>query len=203
MDLIQMQNLVNHIFSRLGIKTSLVFVKPTNSTIAAAAGIKLNEVVSIFGLSPPAVGGFVYVNIKFLNKFFTDSEIYFILAHECSHIFHNHLVNKFFWNMLETTLKGEKNENYELVEIIKFGFVLLGKNHLPPNAENLREQEYESDKTAVQITGDLNSSISCLSKLSNNDQNLPSHTWELFNNQVPAMSMKQRIEALRTSMNFV
>jgi len=33
--------------------------------------------------------------------------------------------------------------------------------------------------------------------LSNGDLNSPSHTWELFNLDLPAMTLKQRIEVLK------
>ena len=47
------------------------------------------------------------------------------------------------------------------------------------------------------ITHDLQSGISCLTKLSGGNLNNPSHTWELFDIQIPAMTLGQRIEALR------
>lgn len=198
-----MQGNINQIFTAMGVKTFLVFVQPTKSTIAAAVGLKVNEMITILGLNPPAVGGFIYVNEKFLNKGFTDGEIRFILAHECAHIFNNHVVATLFWNLFEKALKGQKNENYELIEIIKIGFVLMAKNHLPPNAETLRDQEYEADRIAVSITGDLASAVSCLSKLVNNNMNAPSHVWELFDKAIPAMKMGERIESLRRNAQFV
>ena len=199
----QMQSNVNQIFAAMGAQTNLVFVRPIKTTIAAAVGVKLNETVTILGLNSPAVGGFIYVNEKILNKSFTDSEIDFILAHECAHIFNNHTIATLFWNLFEKALKGEKNENYELIEIIKIGFVILSKSHLPPNAETLRDQEYEADRIAVSITHDLTSAVSCLSKLAGNNMNAPSHMWELFDKALPAMKMGQRIEALRRNMGFI
>src|SRR2546427_6599629 len=106
-----MQSNVNQIFAAMGAQTNLVFVRPIKTTIAAAVGVKLNETVTILGLNSPAVGGFIYVNEKILNKSFTDSEIDFILAHECAHIFNNHTIATLFWNLFEKALKGEKNEN--------------------------------------------------------------------------------------------
>lgn len=194
MNIQQMQMTVDQIFSRLGTKTTLVLVKNTNNTIAGAIGLKI--IKPLLGFEPPSVGGIVLINEKSL-KGFTDQEIQFILAHECSHIFNNHIVSKLFWNLLEKILKGEQNENYQLIEILKAFLALVSPSHLPPNAENLRNQEYEADHLAVSITGDLSSAISCLSKLVGNDMNAPSHTWELFGSVVPAMTMGQRLDALR------
>jgi hypothetical protein len=39
--------------------------------------------------------------------------------------------------------------------------------------------------------------ISSLQKLSNGDSNSPSHSWELFNLNLPAMTLKQRIDVLK------
>jgi len=195
MNIQEMQNLANQFLYKLGATTVIIYVKPTRKTIAAAVGIKINE--AILGFTPPATGGFIYVNDKLLNKGFTDSEISFILAHECTHIFHNHVITTAFWNVLEQAVKGESNEHYVLVEFLKLTLAMSSKSKLPPNAETLRNQEYEADRIGVNITGDLASAISCLSKLAGNDMNTPSHTWELFGKAVPAMRMGERIATLR------
>ena len=74
---------------------------------------------------------------------------------------------------------------------------------MPPNAETLRNQEYEADRVAVSITGDLTSATTCLSKLVGNNMNAPSHIWELFDKAVPAMTMGERIEVLRMNGQFI
>lgn len=186
----------------MGARTIFVSIRSARNTIASATGIKVTDIVSLFGFESPAVGGIVNINEKILSKGFTDSEIRFIIAHECAHIFNNHVIARLFWDILEQTFKGEKKENHQLVEFIKAGFVLLSQSHLPPNAETLRDQEYEADKIAVSITGDLQSAISCLSKLVGNNMNASSHTWELFDTNVPVMTMGQRIETLRRSFGF-
>lgn len=197
MNLLQMQNTVDNIFITMGVRTNFVSVQSTRDTIASTIGVKVNDIISALGFEPPAVVGIININEKILSKGFTDSEIRFILAHECSHIFSNHVISTLFWNMLENTFKGEKKENREIVELLKVGFVVLAKSHLPPNAETLRNQEYEADKMAVSITEDVGSAISCLSKLGGNNMDAPSHTWELFDSAIPAMTMGQRIEILR------
>jgi len=100
-----MKNEVIYILSQLGAGTIFVSVSPTKKTIAAAVGVTLNG--TILGLQNPAVG-VIYVNDKFLNKHFTDSEIKFVLAHECAHIFYNHVIVSTVWNLIEQALKGEK-----------------------------------------------------------------------------------------------
>ena len=191
------QSLVDEILIKLGAKASLVFVQSTTQTVASALGLKLDISVPLVDLRPPAVVGLVYVNDKYLNNGFTDSEIQFILAHECAHIFNNHLISRLFWNVLEKVAKGEKNENYDMVELIKALLALTSTQHLPPNAITLRNQEYEADEIAVRLTGDLESAMSCLKKLVGNNMDNPSHAWELFDTAVPAMNMGQRIDELR------
>ncbi len=194
-----MKNEAVHILSLLGAGTVLVSVKPTKKTIAAAVGITLHE--NILGLEKPSVG-VIYVNEKFLNKNFTYSEIRFILAHECAHIFNNHVIASTLWNLIEQALKGDNNENYDVVELLKFLFIFTSKSKLPPNAETLRNQEYEADRVGADVTGDLFSAISALSKLAGNDMNAPSHSWELFGNVVPAMTMGERLATLQAGMEM-
>lgn len=61
----------------------------------------------------------------------------------------------------------------------------------------LMNQEYEADLGAFQITLDLNSAITCLTKLVGGHLELPSHIWELRDIEIPAMTMSQRISELK------
>ncbi len=111
------------------------------------------------------------------------------------------MVSTTFWYLLEKYLKGENLENAMIIEFVKIILAIRSKSGLPPNAETLRDQEYEADKLAVlQLTRDIDSAISCLTKLVNGDLDSPSHTWELFDKAFPAMTMRQRIEVLRKNV---
>ena len=200
MNLQQIRNEVYQLLYRMGAQNVLVILVPTDKTIASTIGLTLYE--PFLGLNPPSVGGVIYVNEKVL-KHLTDNEIRFILAHECAHIFNNHAIATAFWHYLEKIVKGDNNENYDVIEFIKFILAIGSKSKLPPNAETLRNQEYEADRIAVNLTGDLSSAISCLVKLCGNDMNSSSHTWELFGKAVPAMSMGDRINALRSGVAFL
>jgi len=200
----EMQYIIYEIFATLGVQTNFVFMQSTNKTVAGTIGLKSNtNLVELLTFKPPTVIGIILVNDNYLNKKkFSDSEIWFILAHECSHIYNNHIINTLFWHLLEKYLKGEKNENYLVIELAKTLLALMSKSGLPPNAETLREQEYEADKIAVlSITHDLESAVSCLTKLVEDDLDKPSHIWELFGKVVPAMTMRQRIEMLRKNVS--
>ncbi len=201
----EMQNLICEIFATLGVQTNFVFVQPTTSkSIAGAIGLKSNTgLVEFLGFKPPTVAGIIEVNDGYLDKRkFTDSEIRFVLAHECSHIYNNHIIATTFWFLLEKYLKGEQNENYFVIEAAKALLAIRSKSGLPPNAETLREQEYEEDKIAVlSFTHDLDSAISCLTKLVDGNLDLLSHLWELFGEVKPAMTMRERIEVLRRNVS--
>jgi len=203
MEIDVMQGIVIGFFEKLGAKTNFVFVQHADKTIAGTIGLKSNSgLVEMLGFNPPTVAGIIQVNDKYLHKNkFTDSEIHFILAHECVHIYNNHIINTLFWHLLEKYLKGEQNENYLVIELVKAVLALRAKSRLPPNAETLREQEYEADKIAVlSITHDIGSAISCLTKLVGGNLDQPSHTWELFGKVKPAMTMNQRIAMLRQNV---
>lgn len=202
MNLPQMHEFAKQTLYNMGAQTVLVTLEPTYQTIAATVGIKIENIPAILGLNSPGAAGIIYVNEKILKKF-TNSEIQFIIAHECAHIFHNHAIASMFWNLLEDAVKGDNNEHFDSVEIIKLLLALSSQSKLPPNAETLRNQEYEADRVAVNITGDLMSALSCLTKLAGNNMNSPSHTWELFNNTVPAMTMGERISTLRAGVELI
>ena len=190
-----MQSVVDRIFPVLGAKQALVIVQPTKPTIAGAVGLRADLNLEFLGLQGTYAAGIILVNTGYLKNF-TDNEIKFILAHECAHIFNSHSIATWFWKTVEQGLKGEKNENYKVVELIKLLLALSSPHRLPPNAQTLRDQEFEADAIAVRL-GDLESAVSCLSKLVNYDMNSPSHIWELFNMPVPAMTMGERIQELR------
>ena len=103
-----------------------------------------------------------------------------------------------------TRAKGPKQENKVIVEIIKGALALISPDRLSPPAISLRDNEYEADNIAVRMTGDIQSAISSLTKLSGDGNlNNSSHTWELFDIEIPAMTLKQRIAQLRRSANYV
>ena len=188
------QDYVNWILTnRLLINDHNVIVIDTKtSLIAGAFGINST-------LWPINTKGIVLINFDYLyQQQFTEKEIQFILAHEIAHIYKNHSLNTLMWNIIERILKNLNYNSPIIVETFKGFLALLSPNNLPPNAEDLKNNEYEADLIALNyITGDLRSAISCLQKLSNGDLNSPSHTWELFNLDLPAMTLKQRIEVLK------
>jgi hypothetical protein len=179
--------------NRLLINDHNVIVTDTKTSLIAGA----------FGINstiwPINTKGIVLINFDYLSQQqFTEKEVQFILAHEIAHIYKNHSINTLMWNIIERILKSLDYNAPIIVETFKGFLALLSPNNLPPNAEDLKNNEYEADLIAVNyITGDLRNAISCLQKLSNGDLNSPSHTWELFNLNLPAMTLKQRIEVLK------
>lgn len=164
---------------------------------------KTSLIAGAFGINstiwPINTKGIILINLDYLyQQQFTEKEVQFILAHEIAHIYKNHSLNTLIWNIIEQILKNLDYDAPLIVETFKGFLALLSPNNLPPNAEDLKNNEYEADLIALNyVTGDLRSAISCLQKLSNSDPNSPSHTWELFNLNLPAMTLKQRIEVLK------
>jgi len=171
---------------------NVIVIDTKTSLIAGAFGINST-------LWPINTKGIVLINFDYLyQQQFTEKEIQFILAHEIAHIYKNHSLNTLMWNIIERILKNLNYNSPIIVETFKGFLALLSPNNLPPNAEDLKNNEYEADLIALNyITGDLRSAISCLQKLSNGDLNSPSYTWELFNLDLPTMTLKQRIEVLK------
>jgi len=171
---------------------NVVVINTKTSLIAGAFGINST-------LWPINTKGIILINLDELyQRQFTEKEIQFILAHETAHIYKNHSLNTLMWNIIERILKDIDYNAPLIVETFKGFLALLSPNNLPPNAEDLKNNEYEADLIALNyVTGDLRNAISCLQKLSKGDLNSPSHTWELFNLNLPAMTLKQRIDVLK------
>jgi hypothetical protein len=109
-----MNRLVKDIFARLRVTNVAVNVQQTLGTVACVKGINLSDFL------PVPVRGTIYIDDNYLQqRQFSDNEIIFILAHECVHIYRNHIVSKMAWEIFESFLKGAENKNYNIVESIK------------------------------------------------------------------------------------
>ena len=128
-----MKLIVRQIFNRLGVNNISVDVRPITKPVAWAIGINPEGFLSI------PVTGVIYVDNSYLQRNrFTKQEIIFLLAHECGHIFRNHIVSRIGWYILESVAKGPQNKNYNIVEMIKAILALFSPNLLPPNVKALR-----------------------------------------------------------------
>lgn len=197
----EMNGIANRIMHRLGANIVFIFLRPTKQVIAGATGGRIDN-VPLFQNAGKVVAGIIYIDRARLRGF-SHEEIEFIFTHECVHIYMNHSITTFFWKWLEKSLKGDNNENYDLIEAAKVVLSLMSPDHLPPNAITLRDQEFEADSIAVRTTGDLRSAVSCLTKLCGGNLNGPSHVWELFDIPMPAMTMQQRTVELQRRVSLL
>jgi Zn-dependent protease with chaperone function len=196
-----MQFIVNQMITNLGKKDYFITVIPTYYPIARASGLSGEEHNLL-------TFGTIYIHEPSMLSY-TDEEVTFILAHELSHIIGNHSINKIMWNVIEQLSvlgisvfsKTSYDTSKTIVEIVRLMITLLSPNLLSPDATQLRDDEYNADYSAVQITKDPNSAFTCLQKLSGGNLAKPSHTWELFDVEVPAMSFNERIIKLRENLN--
>jgi Zn-dependent protease with chaperone function len=195
MRLTSLQQIAYDILARLGVGNILVAVVPVEyNTIAAAAGVTFNLKPLVDGIN--AVG-LIHVQKKYLRHF-SEGEWKFIIAHECAHIFHNHMVDTLFWKLIEGIVKGPKNEHAALVDLAKIIVTLFSSERIPPDAITLRNNEYTADATALTITKDINAAKSCLVRLSNNDPNSASHLFDIAGQRFPIMTLGTRIKVLES-----
>jgi hypothetical protein len=181
MEIEQMQMFINNIEHGFGRTNSgLRVMQTTDQRFAYASGFNILGIHLI---------GNINVDMQSLRPdVFTDPEIQFILSHEYTHIFKNHAVANILSSGLEIVLRGPNNERSNLGDLAR-SVVLPGL---------LTSQECEADLGAFQITHNLDFAISCLSKLVSGRLEQPSHTWELREIDIPAMTMGQRITELRS-----
>lgn len=195
-----MQAMVNQILASAGVTTNFVLVLPEKKTVASAAGVCLSNLdFNLFGLisyKGTIAAGVITVDKRAIKPFLYD-EIRFILAHECFHIIKNHLATRAVWAYIKRILQGERGEHVLEVALIEAAFKWFGKEHLPPNIETIRNQEYEADELAVRLTGNQTAAINCLTKLVKGELSKSSHLWELLGVNMPIMTMQQRIDELK------
>lgn len=189
----KLQQVANEILLRLGVTNILVRVVPLGyNTIAAAAGVTFNLKPAVDNVTAIGV---IHIQLDYLG-YFSNQEWGFIIAHECFHIFHNHIVDTLFWNLLEGILKGPKNQYAGIVELVKMLFAIFSSERLPPNAVTLRNNEYTADATALKITNDIKAAKSSLLRLCNGNLNSASHLFDLAGRKFPAMTLEARINEM-------
>jgi Zn-dependent protease with chaperone function len=187
---------VKSIFDKLGINNVNIVLHNNDKNIAYAEGINLGEFFNFSSI-------ILYINFKRI-QFFDPNELYFILAHECSHIYHNQMLGNIGTNLLEMMVKGVNKKNHPIAESLKSISTLFKNDFLPIDAEYIKNMELEADKFAVKnITQDLKSAVRCLLHLCNNHTERESHIWELYQVPFNIMSMGQRIKALISDLESV
>ncbi len=185
--------MTNDILLRLWVTNNQVAVVPVEyNTIAAAAGVYIDLRPTLDNVTAIGV---IHIQPSYLD-YFSHSEWRFILAHECSHIFHNHVVDTLFWKLLEGILKGPNNQNKVIVDLAKVLLTICSSELLSPDALTLRNNEYMADATALKVTRDIKSAKSCLLRLCNNNLNSASHLFDLAGKKLPAMTLGSRIKEM-------
>jgi len=173
LDINILQNYVNNIFKHLGATSSNVTIIPTIYLSTSTIGLNPN----IIGLP---VKGTIYVNLNELAQF-NETELLFILGHECIHIYNNHIWARTGWTILEEFFNGLDTKKIGTLDV-----------------------EYEADELSVKLIigqNNLQIAINCLNKLVNHNLNISSHEWKLFSTPIPIMSMGQRIKELQNRIS--
>ncbi len=192
--MIDIENIIRWIFRRKNIHNVKIFINNCNMSIASVIGLNLND----FGLYSN-----VNLNLDFnrIQKY-DEYELLFILAHECAHVYYNHILQNIFWFGLENLMRGKNNENGIYVDFFKYGTAFLNKfffnEFVPINKTHVKNMELDADEFAVKhITGDVNSAIRCLKHLCDGHLQRESHTWEISQFSFPIMTMDERIDELK------
>lgn len=195
------QTYVDSVFAKLNIKSEVI-VLPFTQKLRE----KYRGAMAAGSYSGGVAKGHIFVDLPDLAIFST-KEIEFILAHECIHIFRDHSWSERLWKNVKVVAKGPANEFALIVEFASFAApfveILLSPDHLPQYAKDLVRQEFEADVEAFQlVTGDSTSADSCLLKMAGGNLDSISHYWDLHDMQIRGMTMRQRIENLRSHMPF-
>lgn len=106
------ENTIKLIFQRKNILNINILINTSNSntTIASVIGLNLSDFAGLYS--------YVNINLHF-NRLhdYDDDELFFILSHECAHVFYNHIWQNIFWFGLENMVRGKNNENAVYVDL--------------------------------------------------------------------------------------
>lgn len=189
---------IRAIFAAMNVNQINIAVNHNSKDIANVTGINFNDFFNI--------PSFININLDFERiRNFDPDELLFILAHECGHVYHSHMVGNIVLTLMEKILAGRNNENEQTVHSLKAITAIINKittnELLPLDAAYVKRIELEADKFAVtKITHDLDSAVRCLMHLCNNNTERESHIWEFSKILFPIMTMGERIQELKKSV---
>lgn len=190
-----MQNEVNHFFELLRVTHVQVEVCDDKSTVARAGGFYINRNFPRLNHYLNWAWGKVYVNTSYVNSILSTEEQKFLLAHEVAHIYLNHVPNKLPLKAFNELLKQLAPLMSIALDILKLLLHIRGIP--PPIAALTKEQELNADIQAVLLTGNVTAATSCLTKLVQGNLESQSHTWEALGVEIPAFTMRERIEEIK------
>jgi len=195
----EMQNEVNQFLESLNVDLRVIAVTNCRDDIAKTIGLYINDTIPVVNEKVNVAFGNVSVNKDYLNRTLTYDEQKFILAHETSHIYLNHVVPRASDGFIDELIRNCKSDTHAFLNSAKAFFYLF--NIPTPLTAITKEQEIAADVRAISLTGNENAAISCLTKLVNGNLDETSHTWEVLSLKMPVMTMKERIQEIQRRLN--
>lgn len=133
-----------------------------------------------------------------LHDLLTPDELAFVLAHEVAHIYRDHVIVTASYHLTRSVLDSVASDD-KVVRGLLLAWDLLklaavGRGTLPPAANTLRANELEADAWALFLTKNKAAAKGCLLRLAGDNLDAPSHTWEVFKQQMPALSVRDRLK---------
>jgi len=121
------------------------------------------------------------------------AELRFVLGHELTHIYANHLLARLPKPLMrelaeESPFLGAVSvalDVFDLVRHLGYGDSLQGGI--------TRDQEVEADLCAIWVTGNKSACFSALQRLSGGNLDQASHMWEALGVELPAMTLRERL----------
>jgi hypothetical protein len=199
MQIQEMQIEVNQFLKSLNVDMQVIIVTNCRDDIAKAIGLYINDTIPVANLKVNVAFGNVSVNKDYLNRTLTYDEQKFMLAHETSHIYLNHVAPRAIDGFIDELIRNCKSDVHAFLKGVKVFLYLL--NIPPPLTAITEEQEIAADIRAISLTGNETAAFTCLTKLVNGNLNDYSHTWETLGVKMPIMTMKERIQEIQRRLS--
>jgi Zn-dependent protease with chaperone function len=133
-------------------------------------------------------------------RYYEPEEVFFIISHECGHVYHNHTISNLLFSGVEKTLRGENNKYGYIIDLVKIAYIIPNKlifnELLPMDGAYLKSKEIQADEFALSQTLNLSSAVKCLTHICNSDLDRKSHWCKTANLRYGVMTMRERISEL-------
>jgi Zn-dependent protease with chaperone function len=187
----QIQRYVDDVFRAFKVKDNDVEVEIISKQVPFAGASGARIMGSTYGKIMVSEG-----LIKKLDK----DEIRFVLAHEATHIYMNHLPLRLFSDLIRGSISALAYRYppalIALLTAESVKYLQYKTGQLTGEASLTRSQEIQADVWGIIITGTKTKAISALVKLAENDLDRPSHLWEVLGIKLPVMTVRERIKMI-------
>lgn len=181
---VDLQNLINDVMVQAGYPNHWIFGIVTDESKIPSPAFSIG--LGTFGLIGASSN---------LISIMTHEELKFVVAHEVGHILHSHVLFNLAPSILKEIIGDRDFEDVKkFFALFEIFLMLTGKEGFVRKIT--KDKELDADRFAILLMRDKESAKSALLKLVNNDMDQVSHMCKIGDVQLPALTIRERIESI-------